>query len=102
MQEITDKEVELDKMKDQLIEKEDLLDELIGKSTAELERIAGMTAEEGFKQAEETLLESEKKIDALIQRRDEINNILNDLGTTEDEKTALNEELSTINLLYAG
>ena len=46
IQELTDKEVSLDKMKDKIIEKEDLLDELIGKSTAELERIAGMTAEE--------------------------------------------------------
>ncbi len=46
IQELTDKEVSLDKMKDKIIEKEDLLDELIGKSTAELERIAGMSAEE--------------------------------------------------------
>ena len=33
-------------MKDKLIEREDLLDELISKHTAELERIAGMSAEE--------------------------------------------------------
>ena len=46
IQELTDKEVSLDKMKDNIIEKEDLLDELISKSTAELERIAGMSAEE--------------------------------------------------------
>ena len=46
IQEITDKETELDKMKDKLIEREDLLDELINKHTAELERIAGMSAEE--------------------------------------------------------
>ena len=44
IQELTDKEVSLDKMKDKIIEKEDLLDELIGKSTAELERIAGLSA----------------------------------------------------------
>ena len=46
IQEITDKEVELDKMKDQLIEKEDFLDEIVQKRTLELERIAGMSAEE--------------------------------------------------------
>ena len=46
IQELTDKEVSLDKLKDKIIEKEDLLDELISKSTAELERIAGMTADE--------------------------------------------------------
>jgi len=46
IQEVTDKEVELDKMKEQLIEKEDLLDEIVQKRNLELERIAGMTAEE--------------------------------------------------------
>uniref|UniRef100_UPI0038683C53 Rnase Y domain-containing protein n=1 Tax=Pseudobutyrivibrio sp. TaxID=2014367 RepID=UPI0038683C53 len=46
IQEVTDKEVELDKMKEKLIEREDLLDELIQKHTTELERIAGMSAEE--------------------------------------------------------
>ena len=49
LQEITDKEVELDKMKDQLIEKEDLLDEIVQRRTIELERIAGLSAEEAKK-----------------------------------------------------
>ena len=56
MQELTDKEVSLDKMKDQLIEKEDLLDEIMGKTTAELERISGMSTEE----AKRTLMEQLK------------------------------------------
>ena len=56
MQELTDKEVALDKMKDQLIEKEDLLDETMGKTTAELERISGMSTEE----AKRTLMEQLK------------------------------------------
>ena len=46
IQEITDKEVELDKLKDQLIEKEDFLAEIVQKQTVELERIAGMSTEE--------------------------------------------------------
>ena len=53
--EITDKEVELDKMKDQLIEKEDLLDEIIQKRTIELERIAGMSTEEAKRMLMEQL-----------------------------------------------
>ena len=55
LQEITDKEVELDKMKDQLIEKEDFLDEIVQKRTLELERIAGMSAEEAKKALMEQL-----------------------------------------------
>ena len=55
LQEITDKEVELDKMKDQLIEKEDLLDEIVQKRTVELERIAGMSAEEAKRMLMEQL-----------------------------------------------
>ena len=46
LQEITDKEVSLDKMKDQLIEKEDYLAEITQKRTEELERIAGLSTEE--------------------------------------------------------
>ncbi|MCQ2738649.1 MAG: ribonuclease Y [bacterium] len=49
IQELTDKEVDLDKRKDQLIEREDLLDELIQKHTTELERIAGLTTDEAKK-----------------------------------------------------
>ena len=45
IQEVTDKEVELDKMKEQLIEKEDLLADIVQKQTVELERIAGLSAE---------------------------------------------------------
>ena len=55
LQEITDKEVSLDKMKDQLIEREDLLDEIIQKRTSELERIAGMSTEEAKKMLMEQL-----------------------------------------------
>ena len=55
IQELTDKEVSLDKMKDKIIEKEDLLDELIGKSTAELERIAGLSVEEAKRMLMEQL-----------------------------------------------
>ena len=55
IQEITDKEVELDKMKDQLIEKEDLLADIVQKQTVELERIAGMSTEEAKKMLLEQL-----------------------------------------------
>ena len=55
IQELTDKEVSLDKMKDQLIEKEDLLDEIVQKRTIELERIAGMSAEEAKRMLMEQL-----------------------------------------------
>ena len=55
IQEVTDKEVALDKMKEQLIEKEDLLDEIVQKRTVELERIAGMSAEEAKKMLLEQL-----------------------------------------------
>jgi len=46
LQQVTDKEVELDKMKEKIIDKEDTLDELIQKNTSELERIACMSTEE--------------------------------------------------------
>ena len=46
IQEVSDKELELDKLKDQLIEKEDFLAEIVQKQTVELERIAGMSTEE--------------------------------------------------------
>ena len=55
IQEVTDKESSLDKMKEQLIEKEDLLDEIVQKRTLELERIAGMSAEEAKKMLLEQL-----------------------------------------------
>ena len=42
-------------MKDQLIEKEDFLDEIVQKRTLELERIAGMSAEEAKKMLMEQL-----------------------------------------------
>ena len=57
IQEVADKEVELDKMKDKLIEREDLLDEIVQKQTLELERIAGMSADE----AKKVLMEQLKK-----------------------------------------
>ena len=55
IQEVTDKEVELDKMKDHIIEKEDLLADIIQKQTSELERIAGMSAEDAKKMLLEQL-----------------------------------------------
>ena len=55
IQEVTDKEVELDKMKDQLIEKEDFLAEIVQKQTVELERIAGLSAEEAKRMLMEQL-----------------------------------------------
>jgi len=46
MQEATDKELQLQKKLDELLEKEDYLAELVQKQTTELEKIAGMSAEE--------------------------------------------------------
>ncbi|MBM6837038.1 FtsX-like permease family protein, partial [Clostridium saudiense] len=53
-------------------------------------------AEEGFKQAEAALVEAENQVAPLVQRRDEINNSLKDTNITEDEKTALQAELASI------
>ena len=55
IQEVTDKEAELDKMKDQLIEKEDFLAEIVQKQTMELERIAGLSAEDAKRMLMEQL-----------------------------------------------
>ena len=55
IQEVTDKEAELDKMKDQLIEKEDFLAEIVQKQTVELERIAGLSAEDAKRMLMEQL-----------------------------------------------
>ena len=55
IQEISDKELELDRLKDQLIEKEDFLAEIVQKQTVELERIAGMSTEEAKKMLLEQL-----------------------------------------------
>ena len=55
IQEVTDKEAELDRMKDQLIEKEDLLAEIVQKQTVELERIAGLSAEDAKRMLMEQL-----------------------------------------------
>ena len=55
IQEVTDKEAELDKMKDQLIEKEDFLAEIVQKQTMELERISGLSAEDAKRMLMEQL-----------------------------------------------
>ena len=57
---------------------------------------AKRAAEEGFKQAEAALAEAENQVAPLVQRRDEINNSLKDTNITEDEKTALQAELASI------
>ena len=46
IQEYTDKDVQLQRKLDELLEKEDYLAEIVQKQTTELERIAGMSAEE--------------------------------------------------------
>ena len=46
IQEYTDKDLQVQRKIDELLEKEDYLAEIVQKQTAELERIAGMTAEE--------------------------------------------------------
>ncbi len=46
IQEYTDKDLQLQKKLDELLEKEDYLAEIVQKQTTELERIAGMSAEE--------------------------------------------------------
>ena len=46
IQEYTDKDLQVQRKLDELLEKEDYLAEIVQKQTAELERIAGMTAEE--------------------------------------------------------
>lgn len=46
IQEATDKELQMQKKLDELLEKEDYLADLVQKQTTELERIAGMSAEE--------------------------------------------------------
>ena len=46
IQEYTDKEVQVQRKIDELLEKEDYLAEIVQKQTTELERIAGMSAEE--------------------------------------------------------
>lgn len=56
IQEATDKELQMQKKLDELLEKEDYLADLVQKQTTELERIAGMSAEE----AKNVLLEQLK------------------------------------------
>ena len=46
IQEYTDKDLQVQRKIDELLEKEDYLAEIVQKQTTELERIAGMTAEE--------------------------------------------------------
>ncbi len=46
IQEYTEKDIQVQRKIDELLEKEDYLAEIVQKQTAELERIAGMTAEE--------------------------------------------------------
>ena len=55
LQELTEKNIELDKMKDQLIEKEDYLAEIVQKKTEELERIAGLSTEDAKRMLMEQL-----------------------------------------------
>ena len=56
IQEYTDKDLQVQRKIDELLEKEDYLAEIVQRQTSELERIAGMTAEE----AKTTLLEQLK------------------------------------------
>jgi ribonuclease Y len=46
IQEYTDKEIQVQKKRDELLEKEDYLADIVQRQTVELERIAGMSAEE--------------------------------------------------------
>jgi len=46
LQEVTDKQLEIDRLKDELLDKEDYLAEIVQKQTSELERISGMSSEE--------------------------------------------------------
>lgn len=55
IQEATDKELQMQKKLDELLEKEDYLAELVQKQTTELERIAGMSAEDAKKMLLEQL-----------------------------------------------
>ena len=55
LQELTEKNIEIDKMKDQLIEKEDYLAEIVQKKTEELERIAGLSTEDAKRMLMEQL-----------------------------------------------
>lgn len=55
IQEATDKEHQMQKKLDELLEKEDYLAELVQKQTTELERIAGMSAEDAKKMLLEQL-----------------------------------------------
>lgn len=57
IQEYTEKDIQVQKKIDELLEKEDYLAEIVQKQTSELERIAGMTAEE----AKNMLLEQLKQ-----------------------------------------
>lgn len=56
IQEYTEKDIQVQRKIDELLEKEDYLAEIVQRQTSELERIAGMTAEE----AKNTLLEQLK------------------------------------------
>lgn len=55
IQEATDKELQMQKKLDELLEKEDYLADLVQKQTTELERIAGMSAEDAKKMLLEQL-----------------------------------------------
>ncbi len=55
IQEYTEKEIQVQRKVDELLEKEDYLAEIIQKQTQELERIAGMSAEDAKKQLLEQL-----------------------------------------------
>ena len=74
IQSLTDKEANLNKKLDELYEKEDYLSELVEKQLKELERVSGMTVEEG-KALLLKNLENELKLEAAQLIRDNENHI---------------------------
>ena len=103
IQEVSDKELELDKLKDQLIEKEDFLAEIVQKQTVELERIAGMSTEE----AKRMLLEQLKSDLAQEQMQKKLKdgvegenlNLLIGSIPYNDEKVSEKVKLNILNIL---
>lgn len=89
IQEATDKELQMQKKLDELLEKEDYLAEIVQKQTTELERIAGMSAEE----AKNMLLE-QLKHDLAQEQMQLIRE--NEAKIKEDAQEKSKEILSTI------
>ena len=99
IQEVTDKEVELDKLKDQLIEKEDFLAEIVQKQTVELERIAGMSTEDAKRMLLEQLKSDlgdnssvKKQMVSLNQNPNIQNNNSNNITDTKNGPILNNKE----------